>query len=210
LRKIEKNSGLFSMAIAKKKKKFWDVEIPLINKTTQLYAFSLKETEGRIIKYDLTRILKGKNALLSAEVKIEGDEAKTVPREIQLLQTFVRKIIRKRTNYIEDSFSLTCKDAELKIKPLLVTRRKVSRAVRKALREKVKSELIVYVKNKDVKTIFEEILKNQLQKSLSLKLKKTYPLSVCEIRVLRVEKRFEPAESKKSEKKKENPAEKAE
>ena len=49
-------------------------------------------------------------------------------------------------------------------------------------------------------TIFKDLLKNQLQKPLSLKLKKIYPLSVCEIRVLRVEK-----DESSQEKKVENP-----
>jgi len=56
------------------------------------------------------------------------------------------------------------------------------------LREKAREELINYVKNRDTETLFEEIFRNQLQKSLSLKLKKTYPLSLCEIRVFKVEK----------------------
>ena len=48
---------------------------------------------------------------------------------------------------------------------------------------------IAYVKNNNVEDIFQEILRNSLQKSLSLKLKKIYPLSLCEIRILKVEKR---------------------
>ena len=99
--------------------------------------------------------------------------------------------MRKGTNYVEDSFSTDCKDARIRIKPFLITRRKVSRAVRKALREKTKDELIKYVKTKDSSRLFEEVLKNQLQKELSLKLKKIYPLSLCEIRTLKVEKEIE-------------------
>jgi len=75
-------------------------------------------------------------------------------------------------------------DFQLKVKPFLITRRKVSRAVRKALREKAKEELTEYFKDKDIDTIFQDLLKNQIQKPLSLKLKKIYPLSLCEIRVL--------------------------
>jgi ribosomal protein S3AE len=179
------------MAIAKKKKKFFEIEIPLINKTVYLYAYNIKETEGRIIKYDLTRILKGKNALLSTEVKISEEKATSILKKFELVQTFVRRMIRKRTNYVEDSFSLDCKDAKIRIKPLLVTRRKTSRKVREALRKKTKEEILDYFKNKKTESLFEEILKNKFQKYLSLKLKKIYPLSLCEIRVLKVEKRFE-------------------
>ena len=96
-------------------------------------------------------------------------------------------MIRKGTNYVEDSFSAKCKDAQIKIKPFMITRKKVSRAVRKALREKAREELTNYIKNKGKEELFEDLFKNQLQKSLSLKLKKIYPLSLCEIRVFKVE-----------------------
>ena len=176
------------MARAKKKKKFFDVEMPLINKQTQLQAYELKELEGRFIKYDLTRILRGKNMLIQLKVKVEGGKAIAIPKEIKLMPYFLRRMVRKGTNYVEDSFSTPCKNAEVRIKPFLITRRKVSRAVRKALREKAREELINYVKDKDTETLFREILKNHIQKPLSLKLKKIYPLSLCEIRVFKVEK----------------------
>jgi ribosomal protein S3AE len=176
------------MAIAKRKKKFFDVEIPLIKKTTQLQAYELKELDKRFVKYDLTRILRGKNMLLQLKVKISEDKATTIPREIKLTPSSLRRMIRKGTNYVEDSFSTDCENARIRIKPFLITRRKVSRAVRKALRQKAREELIEYVKNKDAESLFQEILKNQIQKYLSLKLKKIYPLALCEIRVLKVEK----------------------
>ena len=187
------------MAIAKRKKRFFDVEIPIINKQTNLQAYELKELEGKFIKYDLTRILRGKSMLIQLKVKIENDRAVAIPREIKLMPYFLRRMVRKGTNYIEDSFSTNCKDAQIRIKPFLITRRKVSRAVRKALREKAREELINYVKDKNIEILFEELLKNQLQKPLSLKLKKIYPLSLCEIRVFKVEKEIKEKSTKKKE-----------
>lgn len=186
--KSRKGVAGIKMAIAKRKKKFFDIEIPLINKQTQLQAYELKELEGRLIKYDLTRILRGKGMMLQSKVKIGGEKATTIPTKIELMPYFLRRMIRKGTNYIEDSFSTECKNAQVRIKPFLISRRKVSRAVRKALREKAREELIKYVKDKDSETLFREILKNQIQKPLSLKLKKIYPLSLCEIRVFKIEK----------------------
>jgi len=179
------------MAQIKRKKRFFDVDMPIIRKDTQLQAYDLKDLDGRLIKYDLTRLLKGKSLLLQLKVKVEADKATSVPRELKLLSYYLRRMMRKGTNYVEDSFSTDCKDARIRIKPFLITRRKVSRAVRKALREKTKDELIKYVKTKDSSRLFEEVLKNQLQKELSLKLKKIYPLSLCEIRTLKVEKEIE-------------------
>jgi ribosomal protein S3AE len=174
------------MAIAKRKKRFFDVEIPTLGKTTQLQAYEIKELDGRIFKYDLTRILRGKNMLLQLQVKVSEDKATSYPIQAKLLPSYLKRVVRKGTNYVENSFSTECKNGTVLIKPLLVSRRKISRAVRKALRDKVKEELELYVKDKNFEILFDELLKNQIQKPLSLKLKKIYPLSLCEIRILKV------------------------
>jgi len=176
------------MAITKKKKRFFDVEIPLIEKETQLQAYEISELDGRFIKYDLTRILRGKNMIIKLITKLKDGKLTTIPKEIILMPSYLKRMVRKGTNYVEDSFSTECADAQIRIKPFFVTRRKVPRAVRKALREKAKEELINYVKDKSSEEIFDDILKNKLQKPLSLKLKKIYPLSLCEIRILKIEK----------------------
>lgn len=198
------------MAIAKRKKKFLDVEIPLIRKTTQLRAFDLEELEGKIIKYDLTRILRGKSMTLQAVVKVEGDKAIAIPLKTVLLPYFLKRMVRKGTNYVEDSFSVECKDAQIRIKPFLITRRKVSRAVRKALRNKARKELTAYVKDKTTETLFQDLLENNIQKPLSLKLKKIYPLSLCEIRIMKVEKRLDVKEEETKKKKIEEKEDKGE
>lgn len=172
------------MAQEKRKKKFFDVNIPLIGKQTQMQAYEVSELNGRFLKYDLTRVLRGKSVMLTLRVKAEGDEAITIPKKIEVMPYFIRRMVRKGTNYVEDSFAAECEDAKLRIKPLLVTRRKVSRAIRKELRNKAREELIEYVKKKSSEQLFDDVLKAQMQKVLSLKLKKIYPLALCEIRVL--------------------------
>jgi len=175
------------MAIAKRRKRFFNVELPLIKKETQLQGYELSDLNNRYIKYDLTRLLKGKSAILTLKINVNGDNYKIIPIEIKLMPYFLKRMVRKGTDYVEDSFSTKCKNNKLTIKPFLVTRKKVSKKIRKALREKAREELINYVKDKNSETIFEEILKNQMQKQLSVKLKKIYPLSLCEIRILKVE-----------------------
>ena len=171
------------MAQEKRKKKFFDVEMPLIGKQTQMQAYEIPELNGRFLKYDLTRVLRGKSVMLTLKIKVEGNNILTIPKKIEVMPYFIRRMIRKGTNYVEDSFAAECEDAKLKIKPLLVTRRKVSRAIRKELRNKAREEIIEYVKNKKSEQLFDDILKTQMQKVLSSKLKKVYPLALCEIRI---------------------------
>ena len=175
------------MAVAKRKKKFFDVEMPIIGKQTQMQAYEIPELDGRFLKYDLTRMLKGKSIMLTMKVKVENNEAIASPTKLVLMPYFLRRMIRKGTNYVEDSFTAKCKDEEVRIKPFLITRRKVSRAVRTALRNKAREELINYVKDKTAEELFDEILKNQIQRPLSQRLKKIYPLALCEIRIFEIE-----------------------
>jgi ribosomal protein S3AE len=196
------------MAQAKRKKRFFDVEMPIINKQTQILAFDLSELENRFIKYDLTRILRGKSILMQFKVSVKDNKAIALPRGILLMPYFLRRMIRKGTDYVEDSFSAECKDAIIKIKPFLITRRKVSKRVRRGLRDKTKEEITRYIKDKTSERIFEEILKNKMQKELSMILKKIYPLSLCEVKSMEIEKDLEMKEVKEIKKSEDKPKEK--
>jgi ribosomal protein S3AE len=187
------------MAIAKKKKKFFDVDMPLIRKETQLLAMDISELEGKEIKYDLTRILKGKSILMNFKVSVKDDKATSIPKELKVMPYYLRRMVRKGTDYVEDSFTLQCKDSEILMKPFIITRRKVSRAVKNELRKEAKKELTKYCKTKTSEMLFEEILRNKLQKLLSIKLKKIYPLSLCEIRIFKVMKEIQAEKSEKKE-----------
>jgi len=170
------------------KKKFFEVEIPLTNSSAELLAYNIQELANKTIKLDLTRQLRGKSIEVVFQVQIENNKAIAEPRRLTLLSFFIRRMLRKSISYAEDSFSAECKDAFLKVKPFLITRKVVSRRVRKALREEAINWLIDYIKNKSYNGVFSEIIGNRLQKLLSLKLKKIYPLALCEIRILKVEK----------------------
>ncbi|MFB6246289.1 MAG: hypothetical protein ABEI74_01705 [Candidatus Pacearchaeota archaeon] len=176
------------MAIAKKKKRYFDVDMPIIEKQTQLQAYNVEELDGRTISYDLTRVLKGKSIMLKLDVKADENGATSVPKESKVMPYYIRRAVRKGTHYVEDSFQAEAKDSYVRIKPFLITRRKVPRSVRKALRENARHYLEDYAKQSKAEGLFGEVLKNKIQKELSLYLKKTYPLSFCEIRVLRVDK----------------------
>jgi len=157
------------MARAKKRKRFFDVEIPLIKKETHLQAYELKDLEGRFMKYDLTRILKGKGMILQSKVKIEGEKAIATSIGIRLMPYFLKRMVRKGTNYVEDSFSTKCKDTNVEIKPFLITRRKVSRKVRKALREEAKKRINKLYKKQNCRRFIRRYTKRTTTKIFKLK-----------------------------------------
>tara|TARA_Y100000310_G_C20628406_1_gene787215 strand:+ start:702 stop:1301 length:600 start_codon:yes stop_codon:yes gene_type:complete len=174
--------------MAIKKKKFFEVDIPLTNTQEDLLVYNIEDLNNKTIKLDLTRQLRGKSIEVLFKIKVENDKATAQPMKLTLLPFFIRRMLRKNISYVEDSFSMECEDAQIRVKPFLITRKKVSRAVRKALRDQTKNWLQDYLKNKTNESIFEEIIQNKLQKPLSLNLKKIYPLALCEIRILKIEK----------------------
>ena len=167
-----------------KRKKFIDVDVPVIRSKIELIGDSPKVLVGRTVKLDMTRQLKGKSVELTVKIKLEGDKPVAHPDSIKLMSYFIRRMIRKRISYVEDSFDVKTQESLLKVKPFLITKRRVSRAIRKTLRNKTKNWLEDYLAEKKDGEIYSEILSNKLQKNLSLVLKKTYPLSLCEIRTL--------------------------
>ena len=184
-----------------KRRKFQSVDIPLINLKIELIGNSVEELKDKTIKLDLTRQLRGKSIEAIVKIKIEEDKAVAYPKKIKLMPYFIKRMIRKRISYIEDSFETPSQENMLIIKPFLITRKKVSRAVRRALRNRCKNWIEDYIAERKDDEIFNEILSNKMQKSLSLVLKKTYPLSLCEIRILEIKRPLTPEEIPKVKKK---------
>jgi ribosomal protein S3AE len=166
------------------KRKFYDVRVPFTTTKVHLYGSSLEQFENNVIKLDLTRNLRGKNLELRARVKKVGQELESDPISLELLPSFVRRMIRKGSDYVEDSFEIECKDGMLRVKPFLLTRKKVSRAIRNELRVTARKFIESHFKIRTTHELFSEMMANKIQRELFAKLKKIYPLSLCEIRVI--------------------------
>ncbi|MFH1802210.1 MAG: hypothetical protein ABH864_02035 [archaeon] len=184
------------------KKVFFEVSAPLTSTRIHLYASSPQELEGRTIKIDLTKSLRGKNLELKMRIKNEKEGLVGIPESAKLASTYVKRIVRKGTDYSEDSILASCRDLEVRIKPLMVTRRRVSKKILAALRESARKQLISHLKTRDAEEIFSEIISNKLQKQLAVKLKKIYPLALCEIRMFEVLGKIKETEKEEPEEKK--------
>lgn len=170
------------------KKKFFDVKLEILNSILQLFSSKPEDLLGRVIKFDLTKILKGKNCEAKFIVKKQDDSLVAEMFEFNIYPSYIRRLISHNISIVEDSFSIKAQDVTLRIKPFLITRKRVHRSVRKALKEEARDFLAKNLADKTREKIFQSILTALLQKQLSKKLKKIYPLAVCELRVVKVEK----------------------
>ncbi len=165
------------------KKKFLEIESPITNETIEILG-TPEELHKKTIKLDLSRKMRGKGVEVVLEVENKNGEMKAYPKRIELVRASISRMMRKRINYVEDSFEISCSDITARIKPFLLTRKKVSRAVRNNLRKTTKEFLITYAKDKTYLEITSDVLSTNLQKAMIPVLKKIYPLSLCEIRVI--------------------------
>src|SRR3989339_411557 len=164
------------------RKKYIDVKVPFLGETLRVLG-TPQELDDKTIKLDLTRKLRGKGLTVKLRIFNREGTLYAIPNSLILASSYIRRMMRKRTDYIEDSFQVRCTDAKVTFKPHLITRKKVSRVVRKNLRNTTKDFIIEYTKERDYMTVAQDIYDGTLQKTLLPKLKKVYPLSFCDIRV---------------------------
>lgn len=164
------------------KKKYVNCNVPLINSNMRILG-TPTELKQKTIKLDLTRKLKGKGLTITFQIFENEEKLFAIPKKLELVKPYIQRMMRKRIDYVEDSFSAQTSDLKVTIKPFLITRKRVSRAVRRNLRNTTKEFLIEYVKTRSYNELCEELMDNTLQKTLLPKLKKVYPLSFCDLRV---------------------------
>lgn len=171
------------------KLKFVKVEIPLMKQEVDILGQTPKEVEGKTIKLDLTRQLKGKSVEAIFKLSIQGEKIIANINRLNIFGFYIRRMMRKGIDYIEDSFDADAKDAVLTVKPFIITRKKIHRSLKKAIRDKARADIQEYMKDKESDRIFEDILIGKFQRRLSLKLKKIYPLTFCDIRDIFIKSR---------------------
>ncbi len=170
------------------KKSFYEISAPFTSTKISLYSPDQESLSGKTVKLDLTRDLKGKSLELKLRLKLKDSALVAEPESIVLAGSYIRKVMRKGIDYCEDSFTAETREGPSIVKPFLLTRKRVSRAILRALRVEANSFLQTYLKTRTYQEIFSDIISNKLQKQLSIKLKKIYPLALCEIRVFEITK----------------------
>ena len=108
------------MAKKPQRKKFFEVDVPLIEEKAEVYAYTLEELNNKTIKIDMTRKLRGKSLDLVFTIKIKDDKATSEPKKLRLLPYFIRHMLRKNISYIEDSIKAQTKESDIIIKPFLI------------------------------------------------------------------------------------------
>ncbi len=159
----------------------------------ETYLSSPEQALGRPLKInlkDLTGNVKDQNAYVNFKIDAqEGNVLKASVTGYELTATYVKKLVRKNTNRLDDFFVFRSRDGkELVLKSLIVTQIKAQRSVQKQLRQTLKALLDEELKKSTFENFMENLVTRKVQMSAKKALHKIYPLNEVAVRVLILKK----------------------
>ncbi|MCF7867003.1 hypothetical protein K9L67_03250 [Candidatus Woesearchaeota archaeon] len=178
-------------ATLKRKKKVWySIHAPkLLNNDFlgETYVYDKEQMQGKTLKLNLSTItgnIKKQNMDISFEVTtVVDNKAITKITGVTLTNSYIKRLVRRGRDKIDDSFSVKTKDNKIvRIKPFATTMNKTSQTVNSKIRLAARSLMAKYVKNKNFEEFFFDVMNFNLQKEMKEKLSKIYPIKSFEVR----------------------------
>lgn len=175
----------------KKRKKIWlnIIAPPLFDnkKIGETLVDSPEKAIDRVIHlhlFELTFNPKHQESKIILKInEIRGEDALTKIVGYELTNTYVKKMVKKRTDKIDVSEIFVTKDREvLRIKPLVITAVNTTYSTRKSVRYKILEFLKEKTKNSTYEGLFKELISGKLEKDLHDNLKNIIPIKYSKIR----------------------------
>ena len=147
----------------------------------------VKNLNGRVLKINLA-LLTNDSRRQNAEIafKIVNSDGKTANTEIvsyKVLNAYLKRVIRKGKEKVDDSFVCESLDkVKMRIKPFFITKNKTNNSIVTRLRMEIRKMLTEYCLTIEFDKLIRETTTNNLQKNLKQELKKIYPLNLLELR----------------------------
>jgi small subunit ribosomal protein S3Ae len=175
----------------KKKKKIWvKILAPEIFGNKEIGETLVSEPEDaldRVVEvylFNLTMNVKHQEGkMIFKIVEVRGDEALTKVIGYEMINAFVKRIVKKRTDRIDVSEVFMTKDKEvLRIKPLIITASNTSYSVRKAIRHLVSEFLRKKLESLTYEGFLKEFISGKFERELFDEVSKIYPVKYAKIR----------------------------
>lgn len=156
------------------------------------YIEEISNSVGKKVEINLMKItgdIKTQNCTVKFEINEAKDELlRTRIVAYQYLSSSIKRLVRRKMNRVDDSLVIMTKDnLKVRIKPMLLTRGKVSKSVEYKLRLDTKNELLKIVHKTNYDDLFSDVINNRIQRDLKNLLKPIHPLRAVLIRVLKEE-----------------------
>ncbi len=170
---------------------------------------------GRVVSCNLMSLtdnIKNQNANMKFFITdIRDNKAQTRPVSFELNQTFIKRMMRRKKNRVDESLPFkTADNKNVRIKLFLLTNNTAKSSAISKLRVKIKEETKNLVNRTKYDELFDSVVMHRVQSKLRGVLNKIVPLKVCEVRVLKEEKEKRKIGEKQTIEKVEIPEEKKE
>ena len=178
---------------ARKQKKIWfNIVTPkeMGNYTVgETPALEPQQLVGRNVRVNLMNILndpKKQNIQITFNIKSVRDKnAITEITRYEVLPSFVKRMVRKGRNKVEDSFIAETKDRiKVRIKPIMITRTKTQRSTLTGLKNKAREFITEKLKTQNFADLINDVVSTKFQREMREKLAKIYPLALCEFKMI--------------------------
>ena len=173
-----------------KRKNWYSILAPKEQNNVLLGETFVAEPEsavGRIIHANLKIItdnLRDQNAYVTFKINAFADKnLQTEVTGFYLTPPSIRKITRRSTSRIDESFVVVTKDRrKIRIKPIAVTIKKTVRSIESALRETMRNAVAREAMETTFIEFIQKIIVHQLQNTVKKRLTKVYPLRAFDIK----------------------------
>jgi ribosomal protein S3AE len=180
---------IIKMVKKEKKKKSWIKILAPSMFRNKVIGETIKRDKliGKTIKVSLSNLIgdmKKQNINLGFVItNVKDDKAETEIYKYFLSIGYLKRLVRKVRNKIDDSFIAETKDKiKIKIKPVMITRGRTSKARLTAIRKLSRELLTKFVKENSFEDFIREVGSFRIQIRLKQTLRKIYPLGLYEIR----------------------------
>ena len=177
----------------KKRKKHWySIVAPKqfhSNPLGEAPAYQSQDLVGKVVKANLMSLTndpkKQSITVTFRVIETVNDTCQTDLVTYAINNAHIKRLVRKSTNKLEDSFLVKSKDGvAFRIKPILLTRYRANNSVLTVIRKKTQEAITSYFSQTESHQCFADVITNKLQMETKKMLKKVYPISICEIKTL--------------------------
>ena len=182
----------------KVKKKIWyKISAPRLfgqKEIGEIYLASPEDAVGRYLSInlkDLTGNVRDQNAYIKFQiVKIEGNFLQTTLQGFKITPAYVKRMVRKNINRLDDYFTFKTKDGkEIVLKTLTLTLHKTHRSTKQQIRKQLEKSLQEEISKTEFNTLVSNIVGRKIQFAIKKKLSKIYPLKEVAVRVLQLKEK---------------------
>ncbi|MBW2977331.1 hypothetical protein KY331_00650 [Candidatus Woesearchaeota archaeon] len=190
------------MVVAKKagkkvrKKQWFQIVAPkLFNNQPigEVFLYDAADAVGRYVNVNLmnlTRDVRRQNIKIKFVInRVSDNIAHTDIAGYEMIPASIKRMVRRGKSKIEISLVVETADRKkVRIKPILITRFLVKSSVSIGLRKKAEEIIDKNFRKTPYAALVQEIVAHKFQSNLKRSLSKIYPLRVCEIKNMSIEK----------------------